>query len=130
MLAFLKAPSVPNLTAAGCVSSVRSRRDQYMRPYAGLIQALRVPLALNLQAARTFLAQNQLRLAAMVDMEARHDLAPATARIGWRRPQNPAGALLLLLGLVASGGLVVVLLVSGAGEVAMLGLLVLLAVAG
>jgi two-component system, cell cycle sensor histidine kinase and response regulator CckA len=101
-----------------------------MRPNAGFIQALRVPLALNLQAARTFLAQNQLRLAAMVDMEARHDLAPATARIGWRRPQNPAGALLLLLGLVASGGLVIALLVSGAGEVAMLGLLVLLAVAG
>jgi two-component system, cell cycle sensor histidine kinase and response regulator CckA len=101
-----------------------------MRPNADLIQALRVPLALNLQAARTFLAQNQLRLAAMVDMEARHDLAPATARIGWRQPRNPAGALLLVLGLVASGGLVIALLVTGAGEVAMLGLLVLLAVAG
>ena len=102
-----------------------------MRPNAGLIQALRVPLALNLQALRALLAQNQLRLAAMVDMEARHDLAAAAARLGWRRTQKPAGALLLLLGLVAVGGLAVIaLLASGAGEVAMLGLLALLAVAG
>ena len=51
-----------------------------MRPNAGLIQALRVPFALNLQALRALLAQNQLRLSPMVDMEARHDLAPAAAR--------------------------------------------------
>ncbi len=102
-----------------------------MRPNADLIQALRIPLALNLQALRAWLAQNQLRLAAMVDMEARHDLASAAARLGWRRAQKPAGALLLLVGLVAVGGLALIaLLVSGAGEVAMLGLLVLLAVAG
>ena len=50
-----------------------------MRPNAGLIQALRVPFALNLQALRALLAQNQLRLSPMVDMEARHDLAPAAA---------------------------------------------------
>src|SRR5439155_23140290 len=102
-----------------------------MRPNAGFIQALRVPFALNLQALRALLAQNQLRLSAMVEMEARHDLAPAAARFGWRRTRRPAGAALLLLGLVATGGLAVIgLLASGAGEVAMLGLLALLAVAG
>ena len=101
-----------------------------MRPNAGLIEALRVPLALNLQALRALLAQNQLRLSAMADTEARHDLASAAARLGWRRPQRPAASLVLLLGLVAAGGLVVIaLLASGTGEVAMLGLLVLLAVA-
>ena len=84
-----------------------------MRPNAGLIQALRVPFALNLQALRALLAQNQLRLSAMVDMEARHDLAPAAARFGRRRTQRPAGAVLLLLGLVAAGGLAVM---AAAGE--------------
>ena len=83
------------------------------------------------KALRALLAQNQLRLSAMADMEARHDLAPAAARFGWRRTRRPAGAVLLLLGLVATGGLAVIgLLASGAGEVAMLGLLALLAVAG
>jgi PAS domain-containing protein len=102
-----------------------------MRPNAGFIQALRVPLALNLQALRTFLAQNQLRLPAMIDMEARHDLAAAAARFGWRRPQKPAGSILLLLGLIAIGGLVLVaVLASGLGEAIMLALLSLLAVAG
>ena len=102
-----------------------------MRPNAGLIQALRVPLALNLQALRASLAQNQLRLAAMADMEARHDLAPATARLGWPLTQSSAGPLLLLIGMAVAGGLAVIaLLASGAGEVAMLALLALLAVAG
>jgi two-component system cell cycle sensor histidine kinase/response regulator CckA len=102
-----------------------------MRPNAGFIQALRVPLALNLQALRTFLAQNQLRLPAMIDIEARHDLAAAAARLGWRRPQKPAGSILLLLGLIAIGGLVLVaVLASGLGEAIMLALLSLLAVAG
>ena len=102
-----------------------------MRPNAGLIQALRVPFALNLQALRALLAQNQLRLSPMVDMEARHDLAPAAAWFGRRRAPRSVGAVLLLLGLVVAGGLAVMgLLASGAGEVAMLGLLALLAVAG
>jgi hypothetical protein len=76
-----------------------------MRPNAGLIQALRVPLALNLQALRALLAQNQLRLSTMVDMEARHDLAPAAAWFGRRRTRRSVGAVLLLLALVATGGL-------------------------
>ena len=94
-----------------------------MRPNADLIQALRIPLALNLQALGAWLAQNQLRLAAMVDMEARHDLASAAARLGWRRAQKPAGALLLLVGLVAVGGLArIARLGRGAGGGAMVGL--------
>src|SRR6476646_6371575 len=102
-----------------------------MRPNAGLIQALRIPLALNLQALRASLAKHQLRLPLMADMEARHDLASAAARLGRRRSQKPAGALMLLVGLAAAGGLAfIALLASGGAEVAMLALLVLLAVAG
>src|SRR5581483_8210343 len=100
-----------------------------MRPDAGLIQALRVPLAVNLQALRGLLAQNQLERPMMADMKARQDLAPAAAWPVLRAPRLTG--VLLLLGLIAAGGLAVMaLFASGAGELAMLGLLALLAVAG
>ena len=101
-----------------------------MRPDAGLIQALRVPLALNLQALRALLAQNQLKLAAMADMEARHD-AGAGRGVACCAGARPAASV-CSLGLVAAGGLGRHRAAwrSGAGELAMLGLLALLAVAG
>jgi two-component system cell cycle sensor histidine kinase/response regulator CckA len=99
-----------------------------MRPDVGLLQALRTPFALNLKALRALLAQNQLRLAAMADMGARRGAAPAAA---WPAARARAlSSMVLLLGLVTAGGLAAALLGSGAGEVAMLGLLALLAVAG
>src|SRR5215831_18816130 len=126
MPAFLKAPGGPTLQ-----QRPERQAEQFMRANAGLIQALRGPFALNLEALGTRLAQNQLKLAPMPILEVRQDLAPAAARIGWRRLPRPAGALLLMLGLAASGGLcLMVLFAIGAGEVAMQGLLALLAVAG
>jgi two-component system, cell cycle sensor histidine kinase and response regulator CckA len=99
-----------------------------MRPDVGLIQALRAPFALNLKALQTAFGQNQLRLSAMADMEARRGAAPVSA---WpvARVWAPSG-MVLLLGLVLAGGMAAALLGSAAGEVAMLGLLALLAVAG
>ncbi len=99
-----------------------------MRPDVGLLQALRAPFALNLKALRALLAQNQLRLAPMADMGARRGAAPAAA---WPAARARAvSSMVLLLGLVTAGGLAAAVLGSGAGEVAMLGLLALLAVAG
>src|SRR5215831_5516152 len=89
----------------------------FMRANAGPIQALRGPYALNLKSLRALLAQNQLRLAAMARMQARHDPGQAAARFGWwpRLPRS-AGAL-LLLGFSASGGLALLALIAaGAGE--------------
>jgi len=100
-----------------------------MRPDAGLIEALRIAPALNLQALRTLFAQNQLQIAPMADMEARRDVAPAAAWPVVRAPRLTG--VLLLLGLVAAGGLAIMaLFASGTGELAMLGVLALLAVAG
>ena len=99
-----------------------------MRPDVGLLQALRAPFALNLKALRALLAQNQLRLAPMADMGARRGAAPAAA---WPAARARAlSSMVLLLGLVTAGGLAAALLGTGAGEIAMLGLLALLAVAG
>jgi two-component system cell cycle sensor histidine kinase/response regulator CckA len=99
-----------------------------MRPDVGFIQALRAPLALNLKALRAVLAQNQLKLAAMAHMEARRVAAPAAV---WPVARSRAlSGLVLLLGLVTAGGMAAALLGSGAGELAILGLLALLAVAG
>ena len=99
-----------------------------MRPSIGLIQALRAPFALNLKAIRAVLGQNQLRLASMADMEARPGAAPVLA---WPAARvRAASSMVLLLGLVTAGGMAVALLASAAGEVAMLALLALLAVAG
>ncbi len=99
-----------------------------MRPDAGLLQALRLPLAANLQALRALLAQNQLKLRSMADMEARRD-RPPSAWLVVRAPRLTG--VLLLCGLVVAAGLVTMaLLAGGAGDVAMLGLLALLAVAG
>jgi hypothetical protein len=99
-----------------------------MRPDVGLIQALRAPFALNLKALQAAFGQNQLRLSAMADMEARRGAAPVSA---WpvARVWAPSG-MVLLLGLVLAGGMAAALLGSAAGELAMLGLLALLAVAG
>jgi two-component system cell cycle sensor histidine kinase/response regulator CckA len=102
-----------------------------MRANAGSIQALRGPYALNLKSLRALLAQNQLRLAAMARMQARHDPGQAAARFGWwpRLPRS-AGAL-LLLGFSASGGLALfALIAAGAGELIVQGVLALLAVTG
>jgi two-component system cell cycle sensor histidine kinase/response regulator CckA len=100
-----------------------------MRPDVGLIQALRAPFALNLKALRALLAQNQLKLAAMAHMEARSRAAPAAA---WPVARaRVLGSTVLLLGLVAAGGTVAAaLLGNSVGELAVLGLLALLAVAG
>src|SRR5262249_22669380 len=101
----------------------------FMRANAGPIQALRGPNALNLQSLRTLLAQNQLRLATMARLQARHDPGQAAERFGWPRLPRPAGA--LLLGVAASGGLALIALVAtGAGELVVQGVLALLAVAG
>src|SRR5262249_20979019 len=89
------------------------------------------PYALNLKSLRALLAQNQLRLAAMARMQARHDPGQAAARFGWwpRLPRS-AGAL-LLLGFSASGGLALLALIAaGAGELIVQGVLALLAVTG
>ena len=99
-----------------------------MRPDVGLIQALLAPFALNLRALRALLAQNQLRLPRMADMGARRGAAPVAA---WPVARARAlGSLGLVLGLVAAGGMAAALIGSAAGELAMLGLLALLAVAG
>ena len=99
-----------------------------MRPNIGLIQALRAPFALNLKAIRAVLGQNQLRLASMADLEARPGAAPALA---WPLARvRAASSMVLLLGLATAGGMAAALLASAAGEVAMLALLALLAVAG
>src|SRR5215831_1114600 len=101
-----------------------------MRPNAGPIQALQGPHAFNLKSLTTLLAQNQLRLATMAKMQARHDPGQAAAGIGWPRLPRSAGAL-LLLGLSASAGLALIALsATGAGELVVQGLLALLAIAG
>ena len=100
-----------------------------MRPDAGLIQALRAPIALNLQALRSLLGQNQLEPGVMADTKARPEAAPVAP---WpaARGHGATGAL-ALVGLAAAGGLgAVALLPSAAGELAILGVLALLAVAG
>src|SRR6516165_9852495 len=102
----------------------------FMRSNAGPIQALRGPDALYLKSLRTLLAQNQLRLATMARIQARHDPGQAAARLGWPRLPWSAGAL-LLLGVCASAGLALIALIAtGAGELVMQGVLALLAVAG
>ena len=64
----------------------------------------------------------------MADMGARRGAAPAAA---WPAARARAlSSLVLLLGLVTAGGMAAALLGSGAGEIAILGLLALLAVAG
>jgi two-component system cell cycle sensor histidine kinase/response regulator CckA len=99
-----------------------------MRPDVGLIQALLAPFALNFRALRAALAQNQLRLPLMADMGARRGAAPVAA---WpvTRPRA-LGGLGLLLGLVTAGGIAAAVIGSSTGELAMLALLALLAVAG
>ena len=99
-----------------------------MRPDVGLLQALRAPLALNLKALRACLAAESAKTG-------RHGRHRGTPRRGagcslarWRG--HGLGSMVLLLGLAAAGGLAAALLASGAGEIAMLGLLALLAVAG
>jgi two-component system cell cycle sensor histidine kinase/response regulator CckA len=100
-----------------------------MRPDVGLIQALRVPLAFNLKALRAVLAQNQLKPSPMADMEARSGAAPAAVSVLARA--RGAGSAVVLAGLIAAGGLAAAaLLATGTGELVMLGLLALLAVAG
>ena len=100
-----------------------------MRPDFGLIQASRAPFAFNLKALRAALGQNQLRLAAMADMEARSGAAPAAV---WPvvRALGSSGIALLVALVAACGLAVAALLGNGAGELAILGLLALLAVAG
>ena len=97
-----------------------------MRPDIGFIEALRAPVACNLQALRSLLSQNQLQCGPMADMEARPAAPPAQVWPGARRP-GPAGVALLA---AASGAAAVGLLATGAGELFVLGLLALLAVAG
>jgi len=100
-----------------------------MRPDIGFIQALRVPFARNLQGLRTLLAQNQIRLARMGDIGARHGAGPV---VGWAVGRwQGLGNGVALIGLAAVGGLgAVALVASGAGEIVLLGVLALLAVAG
>src|SRR5262245_10978299 len=101
-----------------------------MRTNAGSIQALRGPYALNLKSLRTLLVQNQLRLAPMARMQARHDPGQAAVGFGWPRLPRSAGAL-LLLGISASGGLgLMAIFATGEGELVVQGTLALLAVAG
>jgi two-component system, cell cycle sensor histidine kinase and response regulator CckA len=96
-----------------------------MRPVVGLIAALRAPLTLDPSGLGARLAKNQIERLGMADMDARLLAAPAVARV-----RGPGGAV-LLLGLVAGVGLAAVtLLASGAGELVVGGLLLLLAVAG
>jgi|RhiMethySRZTD1v2_1073278.scaffolds.fasta_scaffold21240_4 two-component system cell cycle sensor histidine kinase/response regulator CckA len=100
-----------------------------MRPDAGPIQALRTPLAENLQALRALFTQNQLQRLIMADMESRRDRASAVAWPSLRAPRLTG--VLLLAGLMAAAGLAVLaLFASGTGELAMLGVLSLLAVGG
>jgi two-component system, cell cycle sensor histidine kinase and response regulator CckA len=97
-----------------------------MRPDVGLLQALLASSALNLRALRAGLAQNQLRLALMADMGARRGTVPVAA---WPLARA-LGSLGLLLGLVTAGGMAAALTGSAVGELAMLALLAVLAVAG
>src|SRR5262245_20451677 len=114
---FLEDASGQPTATAHCIK----RQSLFMRPNADPIQALRGPFPLPLQALRTLLAQNQLRLAAMARLQARHDPAPTAARFGWRRLARAAGAL-LLLGLAAGGGLAMTaLFAAGVGEAVMQG---------
>jgi two-component system cell cycle sensor histidine kinase/response regulator CckA len=100
-----------------------------MRPDAGLIQALRVPRAFNLQALQAWIGQNQLEPSLMADAQARPEAAPTAPWQVARR--HGLSAALLVLGLAAAGGFAAVALVAGGvGEIAILGVLALLAVAG
>ena len=100
-----------------------------MRPEVGLMQALRVPLAFNVKGLRALLAQNQLKLGAMADMDARTAALPAVAWASARlRGLGRTGR--LLAALAAAALLASVLVLSGAGTLLLLGLLALLAVAG
>ena len=88
-----------------------------MRPDAGPIQALRTPLAENLQALRALFTQNQLQRLIMADMESRRDRASAVAWPSLRAPRLTG--VLLLAGLMAAAGLAVLaLFASGTGELA------------
>src|SRR5690349_24669493 len=100
-----------------------------MRPDVGFAQALRLPLALQLQALRTWFAQNQLRLRSMADIEAR--TGAATAAAGLVARARTFGGLWPTLGLALAAGLgILALIASGGGEFLFLALLGLLAVAG
>ena len=66
---FLAGAEPRRVRPAGLGIRVGKSLGSYMRSNAGLVQALWAPLALNAQALRALLAQNQLRLSAMVDME-------------------------------------------------------------
>jgi two-component system cell cycle sensor histidine kinase/response regulator CckA len=128
MIAFLKPPARLRLRAASPV--VEQHPGLYMRPEIGLIQALSVPLAFNSKALRGRSAQNQLKSSPMADIEAR----PSVAALAVVRPladvRKPSRAA-VLLALAAAGMLAAAaMLASGAGELLMLGLLALLAVAG
>jgi two-component system cell cycle sensor histidine kinase/response regulator CckA len=93
------------------------------------MQALRVPLAFNVKGLRALLAQNQLKLGAMADMDARTAALPAVAWASARlRGLGRTGR--LLAALAAAALLASVLVLSGAGTLLLLGLLALLAVAG
>jgi len=100
-----------------------------MRPDVGLVQAVRLPLAQQLQALRAWLAQNQLRLRPMAEIEARSDAAPAAVGpLAWARG---LGGSWPALGLAAIGGFgILALIASGGAELVLLALLGLLAVAG
>jgi two-component system cell cycle sensor histidine kinase/response regulator CckA len=99
-----------------------------MRPDVGFAQALRLPLAHQLQALRAWLAQNQLRLLVMAKIEARTDAA--TAAVGLAARARGFGGVWPMLGLAAAAGLGILALIASGGEFVLLSLLGLLAVAG
>src|SRR5690242_17627747 len=132
MIAFLKAPAC----RAPCQGASQRRHAAvdrkpglYMRPDVGLMQALRAPLAFNLKGLRARRPQNQLRLRSMADMEVRPGVAQAAVWPVMRVRGLGRGG--VLAGLAAVLALVLAaLLASGAGELILLALLALLAVAG